>query len=191
MVQCLLTRPHNVQLFYINNGTVAQGAAVLKTVHKCRGKKCNFEAGRIEVDVAAGLEGPGGVQDKEGKEGEEVLAQARRAGVGVGAARHQRGSGRKRKRRASCSATSEEEEEEESSSSEEEEEEEEEEERGFPFEVEKIVDHRRRKKNLEYKIKWKGYSNKSNSWEDDSGLDAPDALAAYKKTKRGSALKED
>ena len=62
--------PLNVQLFF--NDTVVQGAAVLKTVHKCRGKKCNF--GREEVDVAAGLERPGarGVEDKEGEEDEEV-----------------------------------------------------------------------------------------------------------------------
>ena len=191
---------------FLNNGTVVQGAAVLKAVHKCRGNKCNFGAGSEEVDVAAvgrGLDGLDRV-DSEDKEDDEVSkpAAVRCAGAGAGAVRHRRGSGpgRKRKRIASSSSSSSEEEEDpegaeklssSSPSEEEEEEAEEEEEGGAQFEVEEIVDHRRRNGKLQYKIKWKGYASKYNSWEGKSGIDAPDALAAYKKTKIGSALKGD
>ena len=164
-------------------------------MHKCRGNKCNFGVSREE--------------DKEGEENQIVEAfdpaRARRA---PGEARSQRGSARKRKRVSEeseedseeNSEESEEEEEEEEEESEEEDSEEEEvdeaEEAGEvqgegQFEVEKIVDHRSRRGKLQYKIKWKGYSNSSNSWENESNIDAPDVLVAYKKTKRGSALKED
>ena len=82
---------------FLNNGTVVQGAAVLKAVHKCRGNKCNFGAGSEEVDVAAvgrGLDGLDRV-DSEDKEDDEVSkpAAVRCAGAGAGAVRHRRGSG--------------------------------------------------------------------------------------------------
>ena len=48
------------------------------------------------------------------------------------------------------------------------------------FEVEKILDHRKRGKGIEYLIAWKGYPMAERSWEPDKNLThAPEALRTY------------
>ncbi|KAL0085491.1 hypothetical protein J3Q64DRAFT_1743822 [Phycomyces blakesleeanus] len=56
------------------------------------------------------------------------------------------------------------------------------------YEVESIVDHRYRGKGknrtLQYKIRWKGYKEEDDTWENEDNVDAPKLVKAYKdKTK--------
>jgi cobalamin biosynthesis protein CobT len=88
----------------------------------------------------------------------------------------------------------EEEEEEEAEEEESEEEESEEEEEGEgdeKWEVEKLLNHKNNKRGkLEYRVKWKEFSAKFNSWEPASVIEtyAREAVAAYKKTKSGKKI---
>jgi cobalamin biosynthesis protein CobT len=85
----------------------------------------------------------------------------------------------------------EEEEEKEEESEEEESEEEEEEEGDEKWEVEKLLNHKNNKRGkLEYRVKWKEFSAKFNSWEPASVIEtyAREAVAAYKKTKSGQKI---
>ncbi|BET02017.1 Chromo (Hypothetical proteinRromatin Organisation MOdifier) domain [Nesidiocoris tenuis] len=51
------------------------------------------------------------------------------------------------------------------------------------FEVESILDSRVKKGKTEYKIRWKGYSAKSDTWEPEKNLSCQDLLAAFKDEK--------
>ena len=50
------------------------------------------------------------------------------------------------------------------------------------YEVESILDHRKKHErgaNMEYKIRWKGYSKAHDTWEPEDNLDCKDMLADY------------
>lgn len=49
------------------------------------------------------------------------------------------------------------------------------------FEVEKIIDRKVEKKTVKYLVKWKGYSNKHNTWEKETELlkDIPNLIIRY------------
>ncbi|OHT07163.1 hypothetical protein TRFO_01290 [Tritrichomonas foetus] len=47
------------------------------------------------------------------------------------------------------------------------------------FEVEAILGHRKQKDKIFYKIKWKGYSLKDCTWEEEKNLSCPDILNEY------------
>lgn len=49
------------------------------------------------------------------------------------------------------------------------------------YEVEKLVNHRGRKGNREFKVRWKGFDSKGDTWEKQSGLACPDILEKYLK----------
>ncbi|KAL1915699.1 uncharacterized protein VTP21DRAFT_6458 [Calcarisporiella thermophila] len=54
------------------------------------------------------------------------------------------------------------------------------EEEGEEFEVEKILKHRRSGKTIKYLLKWKGYSDSENTWEDEKNLTgAKDLIEEY------------
>jgi hypothetical protein len=57
------------------------------------------------------------------------------------------------------------------------------------FEVEKILDHRDKKEQLEFLIKWAGYSPRQSTWEPYGNLvDCSNSLDAYLQTKKGQHL---
>jgi hypothetical protein len=47
------------------------------------------------------------------------------------------------------------------------------------FEVEKILDSRRRRRQLQYLVKWKGYPDADNTWEPAIHLHAPDVVQDF------------
>lgn len=47
------------------------------------------------------------------------------------------------------------------------------------YEVEKIVNHRRRGNKTQYFIKWKGYPSSENTWEDEDNLNCDELLQEY------------
>ena len=49
------------------------------------------------------------------------------------------------------------------------------------YEVEDIVNHRHKKGKVEYLIRWKGYTEKDDTWEPEENLDCPDKITAYNK----------
>lgn len=51
------------------------------------------------------------------------------------------------------------------------------------FEVEAILNHRGRKGQRQFLIRWKNYSSDDNSWEPESNLNCSDILQEYKKSK--------
>lgn len=64
-------------------------------------------------------------------------------------------------------------------------EEDEEEEEEEEYEVEKVVDHKKGRGATKYLLKWKGYPDSDNTWEDEKGLDhCHDLILAYWETKK-------
>uniref|UniRef100_A0A0A9YW54 Chromobox 3 n=1 Tax=Lygus hesperus TaxID=30085 RepID=A0A0A9YW54_LYGHE len=51
------------------------------------------------------------------------------------------------------------------------------------FEVESIIDSRKRKGRTEFKIRWKGYTASSDTWEPERNLNCPEILDAWKADK--------
>jgi hypothetical protein len=47
------------------------------------------------------------------------------------------------------------------------------------WEVEAITDHRQKGKKLEYKVRWKGYTSRHDSWVKEEDMNAPDLLQVY------------
>jgi len=55
------------------------------------------------------------------------------------------------------------------------------------YQVEAILDKRVKGKKIQYLLKWKGYSNAENSWEDENRLNCPDLFKEFEervKTKK-------
>ncbi|ORX79111.1 chromo-domain-containing protein [Basidiobolus meristosporus CBS 931.73] len=65
----------------------------------------------------------------------------------------------------------------------EEEEEEEEEAKAEVYVVEKVVNHRKRKGKTQYLLKWKGYPEEENTWEDEENLFCHELIEKYLKSK--------
>ena len=64
------------------------------------------------------------------------------------------------------------------------------------FEVEALLDrreirHKRHKPIVEYKIRWKGYDDKNDSWEPESNLNCPELLAEFEKKLAKSAARRE
>ncbi|KAI7859342.1 chromo domain-like protein [Circinella umbellata] len=58
------------------------------------------------------------------------------------------------------------------------------------YEVERILDHRRRGGKLQYEIKWKDYSDEDNTWENEANVFAIDLINTYWDSRGGQeALK--
>lgn len=49
------------------------------------------------------------------------------------------------------------------------------------YEVERLINHRLKSGRLQYLIKWKGYPETENSWEDEDCLNCPELVAEYHK----------
>jgi len=49
------------------------------------------------------------------------------------------------------------------------------------YQVEAILDKRKRGRKVEYLLKWKGYSDADNSWEDESHLNCPDLVREFER----------
>lgn len=63
---------------------------------------------------------------------------------------------------------------------------EDEEEEEAEYEVQNIVDHRYVGKRLEYKIRWKGYSAKDDTWEAKNSLSCPEIIKKYEASQKSS-----
>ena len=53
------------------------------------------------------------------------------------------------------------------------------------YEVERVLHERKRNGAVQYKVKWKGYINRHNSWVDESDLDCSDLVREYHQSKVG------
>lgn len=51
------------------------------------------------------------------------------------------------------------------------------------YEVEKILGKREQGERVQYLVKWKGYSDLDNSWEEESNIDAPECIAYFHSAK--------
>ncbi|KAI8929738.1 hypothetical protein BC831DRAFT_259471 [Entophlyctis helioformis] len=52
------------------------------------------------------------------------------------------------------------------------------------YEVERILDHRKRRGKTEYLVKWKDYPDSENSWAWEDDMQAPEIIAAYLKSRK-------
>lgn len=52
------------------------------------------------------------------------------------------------------------------------------------YEVEKLVDHKMVRKQMLFKVRWKGYTSKYDTWEKETSLSCPGILKAYRKSRR-------
>lgn len=59
------------------------------------------------------------------------------------------------------------------------------------FTVEKVLDRRVTKGRVEFFLKWKGYSNKYNTWEPEKNLGCPELIAEFMKTYKKSSNGEN
>lgn len=59
------------------------------------------------------------------------------------------------------------------------------------YEVEEIVDHRKKNGKLQYFLKWVGYSSSENTWEFEENLECPDLVKDYWKKKGNEKIKKN
>lgn len=52
------------------------------------------------------------------------------------------------------------------------------------YEVEKLIDHKIYRKQLLFKVRWRGYNPQYDTWEKEANLNCPAILKAYKKSRR-------
>ena len=52
------------------------------------------------------------------------------------------------------------------------------------YEVEKILDHRKKGRQTEYQVKWKGYSDKDNTWEPQENCHSLDLMEEFQNQRR-------
>jgi len=56
------------------------------------------------------------------------------------------------------------------------------------FEVERLVGHRRGEREVEFRVKWKGYAEEENSWVAESKMNARERIDEYTRGERRSGL---